>query len=325
MLNYFNNFRDRDALFWTVFGAVVTTIIMALVWFVFLANPKIAEAQVPQVAICHATNSDNNPYNQQTVDWHSVIQGFGHNRIGHQGGEDIIPPGFWDPDGRNWNAEGRAIYRNGCEVPPVDLCENLDGLQEELPPNYQSEQGNCSCQEGYHTEEYGNGHEYEVPVCVPDEVEEYCEDENALNYKEEGECEYPDPTPTPTPGTPPTFAGSSTDTPVCTDGNTTQLPANFHVVRNGTSATVNFFITEGDSANLYWKVNDSASWQYAVSDLHGNSENFVSYTVNDLDANLGYTFGAQQVKGCGSGELVTAVVIDPPANGKTFRFSFWIW
>src|SRR3990167_4004152 len=58
------------------------------------------------------------------------------------------------------------------ECPLVDLCENLDGVQSELPPNYQEEEGQCSCQEGYHQEEYGNNHIYEIPECVRDEEPE---------------------------------------------------------------------------------------------------------------------------------------------------------
>lgn len=134
----------------------------------------------------------------------------------------------------------------------------------------------------------------------------------------------PTPTPTPEPGTPPTFAEKE-GTPVCSDLSTSKLVANFHVIRNGSSATANFFLTEGNHANLFYKVNGSATWQYAVSNLQPNSDKFVSYTVNDLDPNLGYTFGAQQTVGCGTGEIATSVVVDPPANGKVFKFSYWIW
>lgn len=133
---------------------------------------------------------------------------------------------------------------------------------------------------------------------------------------------------TPTPewdgkqGTATTFAGSSTETPRCGDGSTSQVVANAHVVRNGSYATVNFFITEGDSANLYWKVVTSNDWQNAVSNLKPNEDKFVTYTVNDLNPDLGYSFGIQQKSGCGGG-LITSVIVDPPANGKIFRVSYF--
>lgn len=152
---------------------------------------------------------------------------------------------------------------------------------------------------------------------------------------DDGQCVTPTPTeevtptPTQTPctencGNPPTFAGSSTEAPVCSDGTTTQLPANVHVLRNGSDATVNFFITEGDSANIYWRVVGSSEWQNAASDVKPNSDKFVSYTVHDLDANLGYDFGVQQKHGCGGGQLVTAVVVDGPVS-TLFPFTYWEW
>jgi len=71
------------------------------------------------VTICHATGSNNNPFNKITVD-DDAVDGDGnsdHNRSGHQNGQDIIPPGPWDTNGRNWNATGQAIWNNNCNVP----------------------------------------------------------------------------------------------------------------------------------------------------------------------------------------------------------------
>lgn len=193
-----------------------------------------------------------------------------------------------------------------------------------------------------------------TPTSTPtDTPKEVCEDESATNYNEEGQCEYPEvdpcdeirvskdailldneceeeePTPTPTPTETPKgeeqrSAPASASAPVCSDGNVVQLPANPHVVRNGSSATVNFFITSGDSANVYWKVTGGNEWQHSLSNVKPNSENFVSVTINGLDPELGYDFGVQQKLGCGGGQLVTAVVIDGPSP-VTFRFSYWEW
>ena len=70
-----------------------------------------------KVTICHTTGSDNNPYVEITVDDNAVDSGSGHNSDNHQNGKDIIPPGDWDSDGRNWDSDNQAIYNNNCEVP----------------------------------------------------------------------------------------------------------------------------------------------------------------------------------------------------------------
>ncbi len=61
--------------------------------------------------VCHATGSH---YNQQEVSTSSLGEGSGHNDDGHQDGRDIVPPGPWDPDGRNWNPDNEGIWLNGC-------------------------------------------------------------------------------------------------------------------------------------------------------------------------------------------------------------------
>ena len=68
------------------------------------------------VTICHATGSSSNPYVQVTVNANAVREGRAHNRDGHQDGEDIIPPGPSDPDGRNWDPEHQTIFDDGCLV-----------------------------------------------------------------------------------------------------------------------------------------------------------------------------------------------------------------
>lgn len=82
-------------------------------------------ASPAKVTICHATGSASNPYVQITVSENAVREGRGHNSDGHQSGEDIIPPGPYDPDGRNWDADGQTIYNDGC----------LTFLPDVLPPS----------------------------------------------------------------------------------------------------------------------------------------------------------------------------------------------
>ncbi len=70
-----------------------------------------------KVTICHSTG--NGGFNQIEVDDDAVDDegNGGHNRDSHQGGRDIIPPGEWDSDGRNWTPENELFWTNGCETP----------------------------------------------------------------------------------------------------------------------------------------------------------------------------------------------------------------
>ena len=162
--------------------------------------------------------------------------------------------------------------------------------------------------------------------------------DNSCNPQWEESCGSVTPTPTPSPEVTPTptpsgpvygVGGNPVTTPTCPDGNTSKPVANLHVTRNGTQATVVFFITEGDSANIYYKVSGQANWQYSVLDVKGidvagTNDKFVSYTINDLMKGVDYDFGIQQKFGCAGGQIVTAVVHDSylPA---TFGLSWYQW
>lgn len=197
--------------------------------------------------------------------------------------------------------------------------------------------------EGYYEE---GGFCYEIP-----DEPEICDDDSATNYGEEGACTYPEEDPCnpqdnqlsvvrldlpidceepevpdepTTPGNPPTFAGSSTEAPVCTNGNTTKVVANGHVIRgvNGdfSKAIVNAFITEGDSVNIYWRIVGDDAWHHSSANeypdgIKPNGDKFISYQVNELDPNGDYDFGIEQKNGCGGG---TIAVIKDGAVSKTF-------
>ena len=87
--------------------------------------PDRADAAPEQkVTICHRTNSRTNPYNQIAVAESSAVEGHA-SHTGPAFSEDVddwgdvippITPGL--PDGLNWDAEGRAVLDNGCEVAP---------------------------------------------------------------------------------------------------------------------------------------------------------------------------------------------------------------
>jgi hypothetical protein len=75
------------------------------------------------VTICHATGSTKNPFVRITPSAEGVLRG--HVGLQHQQGRDIIPP-FGTFAGQNWDEEGQAIWRSGCEVqteafPPVSV------------------------------------------------------------------------------------------------------------------------------------------------------------------------------------------------------------
>jgi uncharacterized repeat protein (TIGR01451 family) len=85
------------------------------------------------VTICHGTNSDKNPYVQESPNADADAGGHaGHTgpvwnstlKASHTAWGDIIPPfdyntksGVQHFPGLNWNAAGQAIWNNGCNLP----------------------------------------------------------------------------------------------------------------------------------------------------------------------------------------------------------------
>jgi|GEM_PF-6004411 len=90
-----------------------------------MVNAKNIESD--KVDICHATNSQSNPYVQNHPDKSGDVNGHdGHNGpvwysgIADHSWGDIIPPFDYDGghyDGKNWTAAGQDIWNNGCVVP----------------------------------------------------------------------------------------------------------------------------------------------------------------------------------------------------------------
>lgn len=323
---------------WAILGFFVGAIVMFFaLQFVGPVRAVDVDHTNGPVTVCHYTQTHyvvNTPNKSGNVG--------GHDNHSH----DIIPPfsywqhfggqnGFWlflPYPGKNWTTEGQAVWNNGCEIPPppthlacqnqacvvtegegsntcevdkdcetpppADSCLNLSGIQDGVPANMVSNSDHfCSCASGFH----------EVPV--EDSKDFTCEKD---------------------PGNPPTDNGggggstNTTSAPSCPDRSTTKTVDNYFVTRDGSHATLNFFITEGDSANLYWSQVGQPHWQYALADVKPNSDKFVSYTVNDLDPGVGYDFGVQQKFGCSGGQILTSVVVDGPVN-KMFPFSYFEW
>ncbi|MFZ2024984.1 MAG: SdrD B-like domain-containing protein [Microgenomates group bacterium] len=82
-----------------------------------------------KVTICHASDSQTNPYIEQKPNKSADVSGHdGHNGViwypgiaDHAWG-DIIPPFYYVGGqylGQNWDTAGQAIWNNGCVIPPT--------------------------------------------------------------------------------------------------------------------------------------------------------------------------------------------------------------
>ena len=228
-----------------------------------------------KVTICHATGSNNNPYNKITVD-DDAVDGQGnsdHNRSGHQNGEDIIPPGYWDFNGRNWTTEGQAIYRNDCNKPVIVVTPTVAPT---------------------------------IPVpTIPNPTEEPTVTPTATPSA----TPEPDQLKTEQPGPAASLPGSTTEAPRCEETAPTKTGANFHVYRKGGDVIAKWFPTEGNKANIYYKQVNSPEWQYALTDV--DNDGYVE--IHELGS-LDITFALQQANNCAGGPL-TNPVVDGNTNG----------
>ena len=129
----------------------------------------------------------------------------------------------------------------------------------------------------------------------------------------------PTPTPDATPsatvctencGTPPTFAGSSTEAPKCGVKDVTQGVVNPHVYRKGDQAIVKWWNTAGNKAHIYYKLVDSADWQHSVT-----VDNTGYFVINGLGTR-DFSFAVQQVDDCSGGvSVMSKVIVDGNTDG----------
>ena len=127
------------------------------------------------------------------------------------------------------------------------------------------------------------------PSSSPEFEEEYCDDESALNYKEEGECQYPEEEATPS-GQPLTRGadGCSQDCqpsyhpPVC-NGQFADKPAWVHVDRvNDSEVRIEWASNNADRFALLYGYVDEGTLPYGIPHLNGDSR---EVNIGQLRAN----------------------------------------
>jgi hypothetical protein len=146
----------------TILLAAVSAIALSLLYLIGPVAATPATNDLHKVTICHRTNSVTNPYVIETVDVASVDgdagndNGKGDHLLDHLGpvfdvnnppppphnGDqwgDIIPPFFDDGvtltgfPSLNWDADGQAIFENGCNLPGESVEESVaESVQESV-------------------------------------------------------------------------------------------------------------------------------------------------------------------------------------------------
>jgi hypothetical protein len=150
------------------------------------------------------------------------------------------------------------------EEEPQDICPNLEGVQEVLPEGYQLVEGQCI---------------EDTPPIEEPPVEVVCTEN----------C-----------GTPPTFAGSSTNAPVCSD-TTPGVVANINV-ESGTP--------DDNKVEVQWALPTGANKVHISYGEYGkpyehallNTDNDGNEVIGGLKNGVNYNFKVAGVNGCAVGQ-----------------------
>lgn len=117
---------------WSTVGAVLVTAAATVGVSIVSTGPAVAATSI---GICHASNSDNNPYISESPDFNSIVKNNGHGadtgplwnptlKDDHIKWGDIIPSFTYDDGsgpvnypGLNYGPEGQQVLANGCSIP----------------------------------------------------------------------------------------------------------------------------------------------------------------------------------------------------------------
>ena len=234
--------------------------IVMIVALMFRVNSvPVAEATVNQT-VCFCHNLNNNP--------HTICTSNNALKVGHT---------------------LHAIAGNDsfgvCEEPEVeDVCDNIEGVQEETPEGYVNEQGYC---------------------YIPEEPTDYCDTLEGVQAEDEDCPKEEDPTPTPTET--PKDGGWSPEP----EGNrsTTNAPGVCSISDIGNVANINV-VTTGNAGELevQWSLPANADKVHIIYGLEQKAEHALLNTDNDgnevirnLVSGKHYWFAVAGVRGCGVG------------------------
>jgi len=121
----------KSSQLFAVFAVVFSVVAVVAAYAVHAGS---ANAASDKLTICHATNSDGNPYSEQTSngklsDGPLWTSGMKDQKVKWG---DIIPPTAAYPYGQNWTSQGQAIYNNGCNIPSgIDIAATQPAI---VPP-----------------------------------------------------------------------------------------------------------------------------------------------------------------------------------------------
>ena len=212
----------------STFLKICLAVLLGTVLGYIVGNSVFTAKATNNVTICHKTG---NGWQKISVD-DDAVNGFGngdHNSSSHQSGQDIIPPGYWDANGRNWDATGQGIWNNNCNVPtPTPTAVPT------VTPTV-------------------------VPTVTPTNTP------TPTPFEECVRCEEPTPTPEPTSAPQPLTEPGPGSAPSCSDPRPAVLPVKFHIVRNGSTAEAYWQPGDANTADILYRENHVKDWVHSLT------------------------------------------------------------
>lgn len=286
--------------FWAIIGAIVVVILAIFLLWTWLFSPKVEAKPEPACKVLNAeckTNDSNKLCCEGLVCMDKDVPA-------ETGKCQALPT----PTPTPMPTPTPTL----APVCPTWTCGECQGENDGEALLFKVEENSCQKEKQYCEKEYGC-----KEVCP---TEDKCKKDEKIWV-----CDCPiEPTPTPTPEvTPvpteapkqeeskPTGCTENCGVPACTDS-VPKPPDNPNVYRNGDTAIVRWWNTEGDKANIYYKHPDAGGWEHSVQVPNTGSAEVKSLGTDD------WTFAVQQVNGCAAGGLVSAIspeIVDGATSG----------